>query len=71
MRFNKAKGKVLHLGQGNPTNAYRLGEEKGEEKRELPENSPVEVDLGILWAKNWIVKPGEDAGETSLQPLLT
>ena len=41
MWFNKAKCKVLHLGQGTPRYVYRLAEE-------LLENSPTEKDLWIL-----------------------
>ena len=41
VRYNKARWKVLHLGQGNPRYVCKLGEE-------LLESSPAEKNLGLF-----------------------
>ena len=45
-RFNHAKCKVLHLGQGSPRYQYRVGDAGMESSR-------GEKDLGVLGMKSW------------------
>jgi len=48
MKFNKAKCKIPHLGQGNPKHKHRL-------KREWMESSPEEKGPGFLVNKKFSV----------------
>ena len=41
MKFNQAKYRVLHFGQGSPRYPYKLGED-------LLESSPAEKDSSVL-----------------------
>ena len=45
MKFNKAKGKVLPMGQGNPKHKSRLGEQ-------WMGGYPVEKELGVVVDEN-------------------
>jgi len=50
MKFNKAKCKVLHMGQANPKNKYRLGAEWTESSREEKDlGVPVDKKLSMTW----------------------
>ncbi|GAB0184033.1 cAMP-dependent protein kinase inhibitor alpha [Grus japonensis] len=45
-KFNKAKCKVLYMGQGNPKHNYRLG---GEQIESSPEEVLVDVKFSMTW----------------------
>ncbi|KAF4794730.1 hypothetical protein TURU_100219 [Turdus rufiventris] len=47
IRLNKAKYKVLHLGQGNPQHQHRLGNER-------TESTSAEENFGVLVGDSWM-----------------
>ena len=49
MKFNKAKCKVLHVGQGNPKHKYRLGGEWIERRPEEDFKGLVDQKLNMIW----------------------
>ncbi|KAK4806812.1 hypothetical protein QYF61_005608, partial [Mycteria americana] len=58
MKFNKEKGKVLHLGKNNPTHQYMLGATQ-------LESSLAEKDLGSWWTSAIIPHPLLSTGEVT------